>query len=102
MRIREVDRAILEEPVVRENQQLLRHRSGERIVRGANDDAPIESLPYRETGAVVGMRVVPVGARRPATHGERVLVRRARRDRMVGAAVRIEWKMDPVPVNGGR
>ena len=56
-------------------------------IRGAHDDSTEESLPYRETGAMVGMRVIPIRARRAGPNSEFVVVRLARLDRVERTAV---------------
>ncbi len=101
VRVREVERSIRQEPVVGENQQLLGD-GRERIVRGADDDRPEQTLRDLIARAPVGVGVVPVGARGSLANREDVVVPLARRDGIVRTAIGVGRKIESVPVNGGR
>src|SRR5207302_3771471 len=90
------------EAVVGQNQQPIRNRRRQRIIRGVHHDSAKESFPYCVTGAVIGMRVIPVGARRAGANGEGVLVLLTRSDRMERTAIGLEPEMNAVPMDGCR
>ena len=63
-RVREVDRAVGQEPIVGEDQQPLGASLRQRIVRGADDDRANKALRDLVSRAVMQVRMVPVRARR--------------------------------------
>src|SRR5687768_8655271 len=98
-RLRQVDRPVFGKPVVGKDDELLGKTLSERIVGSANDYSAVESLRDLVASAVVRMRVIPVRACGPWPESERVCPLRTRLDRMERAAVRVEGKMQSVPVN---
>src|SRR5512140_3867609 len=73
IRIRDVGRSVGFEAIVREYEQLLRQRSGERIVRVTNDDRAEQSHRHLIAGTNIRMRMIPIRAGGSARDGEDVI-----------------------------